>query len=153
MIRSCCWLKQFAASNFKNDCTIDEDFEPILIKMNAIAKKYNINIPVTSSFRTDANVPEAIVTPGTHSNHMIGQDIDYNLELGGAIYNSSRMQTDRGVERQFINELKAAGIRWGGDLGKPDPVHFDDGLNIKDITAWTAKYKQFQVGAGTSTIA
>ena len=145
-------MKQFTGSNFKNVCTIDEDFEPTLIKMNAIAQKYNISILVSSSYRIDANVKGAIVTPATHSNHMIGHAIDCNLELEGAFYNSARMKTDRGVIRQFIDELKAAGIRWGGDFGKPDPVHFDDGLNIKDMSAWTAKYNQLQ-GVDTSTIA
>lgn len=145
-------MKQFTASNFKNDCIIDEDFEPTLAKMNEIAQKYHITILVNSSFRIDANVKGAIVTPATHSNHMIGHAVDCNLEHGGAFYNSRRMRTDTGVVRQFINELKAAGIRWGGDFGKPDPAHFDDGLNVKDMTAWTTKYNQLH-GTDTSSIA
>jgi hypothetical protein len=143
---------QFTASNFSGDCTIDEDFEPILRRMNAIAQKYNITIIVNSSYRMDANAPGAIVPPATHSNHMIGHAIDCNLEYAGGHYNSFRMQTDTGIVRQFINELKAAGIRWGGDFGNPDPVHFDDGLNVKDITAWTNKLNQLH-GVDTSTIA
>jgi len=135
-------MKNFTSSNFKGDCTIDEDFEPSLIKMNAIAQKYNITVHVNSSFRVDANVRGAIVTPATHSNHMIGHAIDCNLELAGGFYNSSRMQTDTGVVRQFINEVKAAGFRWGGDFGKQDPVHFDDGLNIHNMALWTEKYNK-----------
>lgn len=103
-------MKQFTASNFKGDCMIDEDFEPTLIKMNAIAKKFNITVQINSSFRIDANTKGAIVKPATHSNHMIGHAIDCNLEHQGAFYNSSRMQTDNGIVRQFINEIKAAGI-------------------------------------------
>jgi hypothetical protein len=145
-------MKQFTANNFKNDCTIDEDFEPILIKMNTIAQKHNITVVVISSYRVDANVRCAIVTPATHSNHMIGHAIDCNLEHQGSYYNSTRMQNDTGVVRQFINELKAEKIRWGGDFGKPDPVHFDDGLNVANMTAWTAKYNKLH-GRDTSTIA
>jgi hypothetical protein len=146
-------MKQFTASNFKGQCTIDEDFEPTLIKMNAIAQKYNITVIVNSSFRIDANVPGALVTPATHSNHMIGHAIDCNLEYAGGYYNSHRMQNDTGTVRQFINELKAGGIRWGGDFhGSPDPVHFDDALNVNDMTAWTTKYRQAH-GVDTSTIA
>ena len=145
-------MKQFTASNFKGDCTIDEDFEPTLIKMNAIAQKFNITVQVNSSFRIDANVKGGIVTPATHSNHMIGHAIDCNLVQGGAFYNSARMQTDKGVVRQFINEVKVAGMRWGGDFGKPDPVHFDDGLNIKDMAAWTAKFNKLH-GGDTSNVA
>ncbi len=114
-------MKKFTASNFHGDCTIDEDFETTLIKLNEIAQKHNITVKVNSSYRVDANVHGAIVTPATHSNHMIGHAIDCNLELAGQFYNSTRMQNDTGVVRQFINELKAAGIRWGGDFGKPDP--------------------------------
>lgn len=135
-------MKKFTASNFQGDCNIDEDFEPTLVQMNAIAQKYNITIHVNSSFRVDANVKGAIVKPATHSNHMIGHAIDCNLSHDGAFYNSTKMQSDAGVIRQFINDVKTSGMRWGGDFGKPDPVHFDDGLNIKDMTLWTAKYNK-----------
>ncbi len=133
-------MKQFTASNFKGECTIDDDFESIATRMNVIAQKYNITVHVNSSYRVDANVKGAIVKPATHSNHMIGHAIDCNLMHDGKFYNSKLMQTDNGIIRQFINELKNNGIRWGGDFGKPDPVHFDDGLNITDMTAWLTKY-------------
>jgi hypothetical protein len=135
-------MKQFSSSNFKGNCTIDEDFEPTLMKMSSIAQKYNITVVVNSSYREDTNVHGAIVKPATHSNHMIGHAIDCNLQLNGKLYNSSLMQSDTGIVKQFINEVKAAGLRWGGDFGKPDPVHFDDGLNIKDMAKWTAKYNK-----------
>ena len=145
-------MKKFISSNFKGECTIDEDFEPFLMKMNAIAQKYNITVKVNSSYRVDANVIGAIVKPATHSNHMIGHAIDCNLIHASGFYNSVKMQSDTGVIRQFINEVKAAGFRWGGDFRKPDPVHFDDGLNIKDMTAWIAKYDNLHSRA-TSNIA
>ena len=135
-------MKRFISSNFKGICTIDNDFEEALIRMNDIARKYNITVLVNSSYRVDAVVPGAIVTPATHSNHMIGHAIDCNLELNGILYNSVKMQADTGIVKQFINEIKASGLRWGGDFGKPDPVHFDDGLNIKNMALWTAKYNE-----------
>ena len=135
-------MKQFTASNFRGDCTIDDDFESTLIKINEIAQKYNITVHINSSYRPDAHVPGAIVKPATHSNHMIGHAIDCNLMHQRKFYNSKLMQSDTGIIRQFINELKMNGIRWGGDFGKPDPVHFDDGLNINNMLAWTAKYNE-----------
>jgi hypothetical protein len=142
-------MKQFIASNFKGNCTIDDDFEVSLVKMNDVARKYNITVVVNSSYRVDAHVPGAIVTPATHSNHMIGHAIDCNLELNGILYNSVKMQSDTSIVKQFINEVKATGMRWGGDFGKPDPVHFDDGLNIKNMALWTAKYNDLhRVNAG-----
>jgi len=145
-------MKQFTASNFKGDCTIDDDFESTLININEIAQKYNITVHVNSSFRTDANVSGAIVKPATHSNHMIGHAIDCNLMHNGKFYNSKLMQSDTGIVRQFINELKTHGIRWGGDFSKPDPVHFDDGLNIKNMTAWMTKYNEIR-GIETENLA
>lgn len=135
-------MKQFISSNFKRICTIDDDFEEALVKMNDIARKYNITVRVNSSYRVDTHVIGAIVTPATHSNHLIGHAIDCNLELNGKLYNSVKMQADKGIVKQFINEVKATGMRWGGDFGKPDPVHFDDGLNIKNMALWTAKYNE-----------
>jgi hypothetical protein len=137
-------MKSFSSSNFKGACTIDEDFELYLEKMNTIAQKYNITVVVNSSYRVDANVRGAIVTPATHSNHMIGHAIDCNLLLNGTLYNSTRMQSDTGTIRLFINEVKAAGFRWGGDFRKPDPVHFDDGLNLRDMPLWMKKYNELR---------
>lgn len=135
-------MKNFVSSNFQGNCVIDEEFEPFLEKMNVIAQKYNIKVMVNSAFRVDTNVRGAIVKPATHSNHMVGHAIDCNLLHDGILYNSQKMQTDQGIIRQFINDLKAAGFRWGGDFGKPDPVHFDDGLNIHDMNTWMQKYNQ-----------
>ncbi len=133
---------KFTASNFKGDCNIDPDFAPMLSKMNAIAAHHNIHVIVISSYRIDANVKGAIVTPATHSNHMIGHAIDCNIEHDGGYYNSKLMQTDTGVVHQFIQECKEAGFRWGGDFGTKDPVHFDDGLNVNNLVAWTEKYNK-----------
>lgn len=135
-------MKQFVASNFKGNCLIDEDFEPSLIKMNAVAVKYGITVKVNSSFRKDANVKGAIVVPATHSNHMVGHGIDCNLIYKGILYNSVKMQSDTGIIRQFINEVKASGLRWGGDFKLKDPVHFDDGLNVKNMKLWMEKFKK-----------
>ncbi|KAF0234365.1 MAG: hypothetical protein FD181_3695 [Prolixibacteraceae bacterium] len=49
------------------------------------------------------------------------------------------MQADAGKIRQFIDKLKSNGICWGSDFGKPVPVHFDDGLNVYNMTAWKTK--------------
>ncbi len=145
-------MKQFTASNFKGDCTIHNDFESTLDKINEVAQKYNITVHIISSYRADANVQGAIVKPATHSNHMVGHAIDCNIMHQGKLYNSALMQTDTGIIRQFINELKTMGIRWGGDFGKPDPVQFDDGLNVNNMTAWMTKYNEIR-GIETENLA
>jgi hypothetical protein len=135
-------MKEFKASNFQGKCVIDDDFEPLLIKMNELAVKYNIIVIVNSSYRVDSNVKGAIVTPAKKSNHMVGHAIDCNLMLSGVLYNSTKMQLDTGTVRKFINEVKVAGLRWGGDFNVKDPIHFDDGLNIKNMALWIQKYRE-----------
>ena len=41
----------------------------------------------------------------------------------------------------FIRCVKATGLRWGGNFRNPapDPVHFDDGLNLNDPNAFRRK--------------
>lgn len=131
---------KFTASNFTGECNVDEDFVPSLEKMNEVAKERAVTVIVISSFRVDANVKGAIVTPATHSNHMIGHAIDCNLQHNGMYYNSTKMGSDTGDIHNFIQACKQIGLRWGGDFGKPDSVHFDSGLNIKNIELWTQKY-------------
>jgi hypothetical protein len=132
----------YTNTNFQGHCSIHEDFKPYLDKMNEIAKRYAITVIVTSSYRVDANVKGAIVTPATHSNHMIGHAIDCNLKQGKELYNSTRLYMPTGEIKQFIDECVKAGMRWGGDFGKPDPVHFDSGLNITNFPKWEQIYKQ-----------
>lgn len=131
---------KYTASNFRNECTVDEDFIPYLDKMNEVAIKYGVTVIVTSSYRIDANVVGAIVHPATHSNHMIGHAVDCNLEHEGMYYNSTKMLSDVGVIKTFIEQVEATGMRWGGRFKHPDSVHFDDALNIKNIVLWTTKY-------------
>jgi hypothetical protein len=121
---------------------IDEDVEPLLIKMNLVAMKYGITVIVNSSYRSDSNVKGAIVTPAKKSNHMVGHAIDCNLRLNGILYNSTKMQSDTGTIRKFINEVKETGMRWGGDFNAHDPIHFDDGLNIKNMPLWIKKFQE-----------
>lgn len=127
-------------TQFVGECNVDEEFVPYLNKMNEIAKRYQIMIIVTSSYRVDANVKGAIVTPATHSNHMVGHAIDCNLKWKGTLYNSTMLYSPIGEIRQFIDECVGIGMRWGGAFSKPDPVHFDDGLNINDMNKWLTKY-------------
>lgn len=135
-------MKDFTASNFVGKCTIDEDFEPYLIKMNERAKAYGIEVLVLSSLRFDTNVKNAIVVPAKKGNHLVGHGIDCNLRWKGKYFNSVKMQSATGVIRNFINDCKKDGLRWGGDFKKRDPVHFDDGLNILQPEKYQEKYNK-----------
>lgn len=135
-------LKQFTASNFEGECTIHEGFEPYLIAMNTIAAKYGITVVVIDSLRKQVeHLPGQIVPPAKMSNHIVGHAVDVNLKYDGMYLNSHdinwafKTQNKKEV-KLFIRECIESGFRWGGLFSTPDPVHFDDGLNIHHFNKW-----------------
>ena len=139
-------LINFKASNFESlkggNIQVDEDFAPLLVKMNEVAVKHGINVIVTSAFRSDTNVKGAIVTPAQMSNHLVGHAIDCNLRKGKEYFNSAKMNDKLGADNVFIKECTAF-LRWGGEFHNTDPVHFDDELNIKNPDLWKKKFAKF----------
>lgn len=120
---------------------VHPDFVPYLDKMSFIAVDLSIVVQVTSSLRHSTNVPGAIVPPAKMSNHMVGMAIDCNIQRGSVWYNSVGMSHPIGAILDFIIQCEAVGIRWGGRFSKPDPVHFDYPLNLKDPDKWHSIYK------------
>jgi hypothetical protein len=144
--KAVCPLKDFSGSNFTGDTArIDSDFEASMNSISAAAVKNDVLVHVTSSFRTSTVVPGAVVTPVDKSNHMVGHAIDMNVEYGkkhASYCNSTCLGgTLPAAVKGFIDDVKAAGLRWGGDFSDKDPVHFDDGLNVDNPTGWDARYK------------
>lgn len=126
-------------------------FIPNLNKLNQFAKENSIKIHVTSSWRANANVSGAIVTPAKRSNHMAGHAIDMNLVYPGGWANSSYLKNkneenwDPSVTA-FVKAIRDdKEQRWGGDFTPEDPVHIDDGLNVRDSEAWDKCYKETQM--------
>ena len=99
--------------------------------------QYDFKVYITSSYRKDGFVSGAIVPPAKRSNHLIGHAIDMNLidRQTGKFCNSvclGRSNKPSGV-RCFIGKIRSnSSLRWGGDFKKTDPVHIDDGTNIKN---------------------
>lgn len=141
-----CPLTTFTGSNFTGDeARVDSDFVASLNSVNSAAVDNDVMVHVTSSFRTSTAVPGAIVTPAQMSNHMVGHAIDMNVEYGDkhAQYcNSTCLAgTLPKAVQGFIDAVKKAGLRWGGDFSDRDPVHIDDGLNLNDSKGWQDRYK------------
>ena len=137
----------FKASNFEGICNVHETFAPVLTQMNAIAIKHNMTVVVTSSYRKDANVKGAIVTPAKMSNHMIGHAIDCNVKdrNTGEYYNSTKMGDGKGKDQLFLEDVdRNTDLRWGQAFNNPDSVHFDSAINIKNPAKWHEIYKELQ---------
>jgi len=114
----------------------DKGFVPTLDKVNEYAKKHDVLIHVTSSFRPDANVKGAVVKPARRSNHMVGHAFDFNLRYGEGHWkwaNNAMMKTYPNVPapvKGFIDDIRNdPGLRWGGDFRPIDAIHIDDGFN------------------------
>lgn len=130
-----------------NPAIVDVDFVPHLDRIAGYAKKCKLKVHVTSSFRDpDGAVTNAIVKPAKGSNHFVGHAIDMNLQSdGGGLFNSRKLKKlsrqPKNI-RDFIAMVrKDPDLRWGGDFSTPDVVHIDDGLNVRNPSVWTKKFK------------
>jgi peptidoglycan hydrolase-like protein with peptidoglycan-binding domain len=143
-------LVDFTDSNFVGKRVVtDKDFAAALKRINKYAKDSKILIHVTSSYRIDANVSGAIVTPSKMSNHMVGHAIDMNVRYGDDYKkwcNSAALSKPTLPEpvAKFIGLIRADGeLRWGGDFRKKDSVHIDDYYN-KNADNWKKKFEQIK---------
>ncbi len=130
-------------------CRADVKFVPSLKRINDYAEQAQVYIYITSSFRTTTNVNGAIVPPATFSNHLAGHGIDMNISYGNNQFaNSTILRRYPNVDapvKQFLKSIiDDPGLRWGGNFNTKDPVHIDDGLNIKDRAEWKRRYMAMQ---------
>jgi hypothetical protein len=120
-------------------------------KIAAAAGQTNVRLIVTSSARSSPNVKNAIrgVVPAKRSNHMAGHAIDFKVRHQRGVCDAiclRDLSRAPGEVREFVLKVKAHGLRWGGDFaGQPDPIHFDDGLNLPDGNEkWNEAYARVQ---------
>ena len=143
---SSCALKRFTHSRITgSSCMIDVQFESTMNRLVSYAEQCRVKIHITSSWRPNANVAGAIVTPATRSNHMAGHAIDFNLQSdSGAFCNSACLSAQNNPTFTcFTNKVKSdSSMRWG--ISFNDPVHIDDGLNIKSTATWDQRYRATQ---------
>jgi hypothetical protein len=126
----------------------DADFEPHLDRLNGFARDCAVKIVVTSSFRQPGQeLRGTVVQPAQMSNHLVGHAIDMNLQSATGLFNSSALRranlANLPVEpRRFIQAVRDdPALRWGGDFATEDPVHIDDGLNVRDAALWQRKFR------------
>ena len=128
---------------------IHSGFRSSMNNICAVANRCNVKLHITSSYRKPGSaVLGAIVAPAALSNHNIGHAIDMNV-----VYGKSRTLCTSGClggkqqptdVKCFINGVKAQGLRWGGDFTTRDPVHIDDGYNLKNAADYKVLYKKIQ---------
>jgi hypothetical protein len=129
---------------FGGGINVDVQFSASMNTICGCAGDNDLTISVTNAFRDPGPaVPGAIVPPAANSNHHAGHAIDFNLLYtdasgtqqtcgSGCLGGAGRPQS----VTDFIQCVKDAGLRWGGDFNTPDPIHIDDGLNVENRTEW-----------------
>lgn len=141
-------LKTFSDSQFIGKPILaDADFIVHLETINELAKTNGLKIFITSSTRPlGVPVSGAVVPPAKMSNHFVGHAIDMNVQMGGTLFNSNALGNFSSLPsaiKTFLNAIRSHPVlRWGGDFG--DPVHIDDGLNIREPSTWRAKLPTIQ---------
>jgi hypothetical protein len=118
-------------------------FFPALNTIDGCASTNNVRVHVTSSYRDPGEPVEgAIVPPAASSNHHAGHAIDFNLwypDANGELNQFCNSDCLGGTPLPqsvagFLQCVRDAGLRWGGDFTTPDSVHIDDGLIRPDMT-------------------
>jgi len=123
---------------------IDREFRPAIEGIQELATAAKIVVWITSSLREPYKpVPGAIVAPAQFSNHHVGHGIDMNLVLGNRWFRSTELGNFSSLPdpiRGFLDDVQTKlNLRWGGTFSTPDPVHIDDGLNLRDRKKFDAK--------------
>jgi hypothetical protein len=125
----------------------DIEFIDSLEKIDQFAQNNGLEIFITSSARQQGvPIGGAIVRPASRSNHLVGHGIDMNIQLNGTLFNGSRLGNFSSLPpeiKAFITSIRNdPGLRWGGDFN--DPVHIDDGLNLRAPSTWDTKFPIIQ---------
>ena len=141
-------LKTFSGSQFIGKIVLaDVEFIPHLEEVNELAAKNGLKIFVTSTTRAlGVPIGNTVVRPAKMSNHFVGHAIDMNVQMGGRLFNSNALGNFSSLPaaiKAFITSIRNHPVlRWGGDFG--DPVHIDDGLNIREPDTWQQKLSTIQ---------
>ncbi len=110
------------------DMIVHKDFVVALGAINQAAADASLRFQVNQTLRLAGRpVGGAVVTPATNSQHLIGNAVDFNILQDGKPIHSSKMKWDElpQAAKDFITDVKAANLRWGGDWKTRDPIHFD----------------------------
>lgn len=115
-----------------DDMVLHKDFVPSLEAINSAASDAGIIFHVNQVLRLAGKpVSGAVVKPASKSQHLIGNAVDFNVEHNGKKILSKDMKWGELPQdvKDFLTDVKDAGMRWGGDWKERDPIHFDSFLD------------------------
>lgn len=110
---------------------VNEAFVGGIGAIDTAAGANKITVRINQTFRVAGVAPRgAVVPPATKSQHLVGRAVDGNFVDGTVVTTAAMMNARRETKAvdDFIAAAKTAGLRWGGDFRRKDPIHFDDPL-------------------------
>jgi hypothetical protein len=115
-----------------DDMVVHKDFVSSLEAINTAASDAGLLFHVNQVMRLAGRpVSGAVVKPASKSQHLIGNAVDFNVEHGGKKILAKDMKWGELPQdvKDFLTDVKDAGMRWGGDWKERDPIHFDSFLD------------------------
>ncbi len=142
-----CDIRPYHRARFiGSEIRADADFSRHLDRIDQYASECDVEVFVTSSTREPGRTVRGnIVKPAGRSNHLVGHAIDMNLKSTNGFFNSTKLKRSNFDQlpdeiKEFLGKIRADEVlRWGGDFRNEDPVHIDDGLNLRSPERWDAK--------------
>jgi len=127
---------------------IDVAFEDAVTEVLKLAQFLRITLWITSSLREPyAPVTNTIVSPAKFSNHHVGHGFDMNVIFDGQHFRGQQLGQPSSlppVVQGFLSRVAGGlrfGLRWGGSFVPADPVHIDDGLNVRNQPLFDRKLR------------
>merc|ERR1711868_113943 len=121
---------------------IDAGFKTHVDTMNTYACQCSVkSIQVTHAFRKEGqNIGGTVVPPASHSNHLVGHAIDFNLDTPSGWCNGDCLAwKTNSYAKCFTDKIDAdRNLRWGNSFN--DPVHIDDNLWYSNSNKWNDLY-------------
>lgn len=135
----------FSGAPFLSDgvIRIHRDFLTAMRQIGQCAENQGLQIFVTSALRRP-NQPlcNSLLSPTKMSNHHAGHAIDINLIHKGDWLGSNELAEWKSLPveaKTFFHEISGHDLRWGRNFSPPDPVHIDDGLNVRERQIFALK--------------
>ena len=120
---------------------IDQGFKSHMDTLNSYAISCSVTVQVTHAFRKEGQeIGGTVVPPASHSNHLVGHAIDFNLETPRGWCNGDCLAAQNNSNAKCFTDKVVANrdLRWGQSFN--DPVHIDDDLWYSNSRQWEDLY-------------
>jgi hypothetical protein len=122
---------------------VHKTFLSAMRRLDTYSQATNVTVIITQSYRhPEATSRGERVPPARRSNHLAGHAVDFNIRYKATVFRFADLRL--GQHTDLPSDIKAflemvrhdPALRWGGDFRQEDPIHIDDGLNLRNQEEW-----------------